>query len=143
MVYMRGVRKMMFAIMVVETTGCSHQEQFAVCIRFCTSQLEINKVFVALYELQKQDAATLLKVILVNFLMYFCDCNAMMVLHMLLDICMDYFGILNQVCLLCWTYNYPCGSRCNLSCSNVSRYYAHFCEFSQFCPRLAETFAHL
>ena len=61
LVHMRSVRKMLFAIIVDETTDCSHQEQFAVFIRFCTSQLEINEVFVGFYEIEKQDAATLLK----------------------------------------------------------------------------------
>ena len=53
-----------YAVMVDETTDCSHHEQMAVCIRLCTSQLEINEVFVGFYELEKQDAATLLKVVL-------------------------------------------------------------------------------
>ena len=64
MMHMRSVRKMMFAIVVDETTDCSHHEKMAVCIRFCTSQLEINEVFVGFYELGKRDAATLLKVVL-------------------------------------------------------------------------------
>ena len=61
---MRIVRKIVFAIMVDETTDCSHLEQMEVCIRFCTSRLKINEMFVGFYELVKQDAATLLKVVL-------------------------------------------------------------------------------
>ena len=64
MVHIRSVRKMTFAKMVDETTDCSHHEQLAVCIRLCTSDLEINEVFVGVYELEKQDAAKLLKVVL-------------------------------------------------------------------------------
>ena len=63
MVHMRSVRKMMLAIMDDETTDCNHHEQMTVCIRFCISQLEINEVF-GFYELEKQDTATLLKVVL-------------------------------------------------------------------------------
>ena len=51
MVHIRSVCKMMFAIMVDETTDCSHHEQLAVCVRFSTSDLEINEVFVGVYEL--------------------------------------------------------------------------------------------
>ena len=61
---MRSVLQMMFAIMVDEITDCSYHEQWAVCISFCISQLEINEAFVGLYEFEKQDAATLLKVAL-------------------------------------------------------------------------------
>ena len=57
MVYMRSVRKMMFAIMVDETTGCSHHEQFAMCIRFCTSQLEINSSFSVRWFLRIREAS--------------------------------------------------------------------------------------
>jgi Domain of unknown function (DUF4371)/hAT family C-terminal dimerisation region len=52
-----------FALMVDETTDSSRHEQLVFCIRYCDQKLDTHELFMGFYELEQQDANTLLKVV--------------------------------------------------------------------------------